>query len=56
MTYTIADLVAMAQSTTKLVRGQWVPSRPIEDDLRGRISSAWMVLRGRADAVVWPEG
>ena len=32
---------------------QWVPARPIPPPLRDRLRDAWMVLRGKADAVCW---
>lgn len=38
----------------EIEQGVWVPARPIGSTFRGRLRAAWMVLTGRADAVVWP--
>jgi hypothetical protein len=38
------------------VKGHWVPERPLSfHSLRRRFRFAWMVFKGEADAVVWPE-
>ena len=37
--------------------GRWVPSRPMTFvSWRHRLRAAWLVMVGRADAVVWPGG
>lgn len=47
---------AAAQSQTQ-IGGKWVPARPVGYfSLRYRIKAAIMVLNGKADALVWPEG
>ena len=36
--------------------GRWVPARPIEHRyqlLGARIKEAWLVVKGKADVVVW---
>ena len=41
------------------INGKWVPVRPINHrvrNLRERLRDAWLVLTGKADALVWPEG
>jgi len=40
---------------TTCVNGKWVPARPLGyPSLRYRIRAAWLVLTGRADALIWP--
>ena len=35
--------------------GSWYPARPLGyDSIPHRLRCAWLVLTGRADAVVWP--
>ena len=34
------------------INGYWYPARP--EVLEGRFKIAWMVLTGKADAVIWP--
>ena len=41
------------------INGKWVPARPENYKYRSlfqRISEAWGVFTGRADAFTWPEG
>jgi hypothetical protein len=38
------------------VNGKWVPARPLLGSFRWRLSDAWNVLIGKADAFKWPEG
>ena len=45
----------MLMSNQAEVRGRWITARPLgAPTLRERIKLAWMVLIGRADALVWP--
>lgn len=58
--YTLKELVER-QDTTVEINGQWVPVRPIDsfgffDTLKKRVSDAWFVLIGKADAFTWPGG
>lgn len=59
MLWHVSSLVEYAQSVkvNKPPKG-WVPLRPNEgyDSLKVRIKSAWLVLTGKADAVVWDQG
>ena len=32
----------------------WLPARNVYTPFRWRVRAAWMVLTGKADAVVWP--
>lgn len=42
-------------NATKLPDGRWAPSRPLPPGgFFMRIYCAWIVLTGRADALVWP--
>lgn len=43
-----------AECQTELPDGRWVPARPVDGPRIARISAAWAVLVGRADAVTWP--
>lgn len=53
--YTLKSL--MNQDTlAKLPDGSWQPARPLSPFLQDRIRAAWMVLTGKADAVIWPGG
>lgn len=47
----LSDWELMAQ----LPSGEWVPSRPLGlASIRVRLRAAWLVLTGKADALVWP--
>ena len=58
--WTMKALMECASSTQTSINGKWVPARPLSycglSGLRLRIRDAWAVLRGRAEAFVWPEG
>lgn len=36
--------------------GKWVPARPEPWPFMWRFRPAWLVLTGKADVVIWPEG
>lgn len=37
--------------------GRWIPARWLgSDSIFNRLKLAWMVFKGEADALVWPEG
>jgi len=39
------------------INGKWVPARTIGvGTLKNRVKLAWLVLIGRADILIWPEG
>lgn len=43
-------------SNAKEVKGHgWLPARPVSPSFLYRLSDAWAVLIGRAEAVRWPE-
>ena len=56
MIYRLETLIGAVTETQIQIAGQWVPARPLPGGLRSRLRAAWMVLTGRADAFVWPEG
>ena len=60
MIWHLDDLVRKFAENAALVDGRWVPSRPLPAPLVVRLRAAWLVLAGRADAVLWeardPEG
>ncbi len=53
MIYTLFEL--RHWSVTRQTAHGWVPARPIDGPAILRWRAAWAVLRGRADAFVWPE-
>lgn len=55
--YKLIDLYKHNSKTE--INGRWVPARPINHTcrtLRERLSEAWAVFTGKADAFTWPEG
>lgn len=56
MIWNLKDLLEHANSVACEINGQWLPARPLAGPFRWRLQAAWAVLRGRADAVVWPGG
>ncbi len=57
MIYKLQDLIDSAFTNyMKTPDGLWVPARPLSMGIKQRIKSAWKVLTGKADAVIWPEG
>jgi len=55
MIYTLKSLLESAVSTQANINGKWVPVRPLSGPFSWRIRAAWLVLTGKADAVIWPE-
>lgn len=56
MIYHLATLLNCVNSVSVEINGKWVPARGSAGPFRWRLKAAWMVLTGKADAVVWPEG
>jgi hypothetical protein len=54
--FTVKSLIECATTVSTQIKGQYVPARPMPWPWAWRIRPAWEVLRGRADAVKWPEG
>ena len=42
------------QTTREMRPGVWVPARPADESRWRRLRAAWAVLRGDADAFIWP--
>jgi hypothetical protein len=40
---------------TEIRPGIWVEDRPLHGSFMERLRDAWAVLRGRADALTWPD-
>ena len=59
MIYSLRELVE-SQNNQANINGKWVPARPLMlsgfDGFTERVKAAWLVLQGKADAVIWPEG
>ncbi len=57
MIWRLKDLIESARTNHREVwQGRWVPARPIIPDFgKLRLRAAWLVLTGKADAVLWPE-
>lgn len=60
MLYSLKALKQAASVAECEINGRWVPCRPVAwtglMGFRSRLTSAWLVLIGKADAVVWPGG
>ena len=58
MAYSLRELYETTIQAEREIRpGVWVPARPVTRQhlLVNRMRNAWLVLIGKADAVVWPE-
>ena len=57
MIWNIQELVKHCQTVAAGINGKYVPARPMTGlcDMR-RLKAAWVVLRGKADVVIWDEG
>jgi len=54
--YKLKELFRTTQENSAHINQKWVPARPMGiDSFRNRIRVAFMVFKGEADAVVWPE-
>lgn len=59
MIYELSHLAASIDRAHAEINGKWVPARPINyrcESWWNRVKAAWLVLCGKADAVIWPEG
>lgn len=56
MVWTLKNLVEHAEQMQVYMDGYWVPARPLAGPLICRIRAAWRVLKGEADAFIWPAG
>lgn len=54
--YRLKNLVQGLGEVSTEINGRWLPARPLGlASLRDRFRCAWLVFRGHADAVVWPQ-
>lgn len=54
--FTVKGLIDCATTTHTQINGKWVPCRPEGfDSFSSRVSLAWKVFTGKADAIIWPE-
>lgn len=56
MIWPLKELVMHASETQTEINGKWVPARPARMPFIMRVTAAWAVFRGKADAFTWPEG
>jgi len=54
--FALIDLAKSMNSTRTEINGKWVPARPLTGPFRWRLHDAWKVLKGEADAFMWPGG
>lgn len=54
MIWQLKNLLQHSFDNTKEINGKWVPARPWKAPFTWRCRAAWLVLLGKADAVVWP--
>jgi hypothetical protein len=55
MVWHLVGLLEHCAQTKALISGKWVPARPLIQPFIVRLRAAWLVMTGRADAVIWPE-
>lgn len=55
MQYTLKDLLDIVSHIQTEINGKWVPARPMAGPFIYKVKAAWLVLTGKADAVIWPE-
>jgi len=56
--WNLKDLVKITSQNHTQINGRWVSARPLNlasISWKNRLKDAWEVLKGRADAVRWPE-
>ena len=56
MIWTLKNLLQHCKEVSTCIEGAYIPARPINYMYSLRIKAAWLVLRGEADAVIWPKG
>ena len=54
--HALIELFRTANQTQIEINGEWVPARPYCGSFWWRLSDAWKVLKGEADAIMWPGG
>lgn len=55
--YSLDHLMRATEGVAAEIGGEWMPARPLGyPSLGQRFRAAWLVFRGKADAVTWPGG
>lgn len=57
--YTIKEITEIIRTAQTEINEKWVAARPINYkyvSILNKIKDAWMVLTGKADAIMWEEG
>ena len=55
--FTLEELLKSVNSAQAGINGKWVPARPVGfHSLWWNLKLAWLVFKGEADCLVWPEG
>jgi hypothetical protein len=55
--YTPQQVARLRSEVKTEIGGQWMEARPEGfASIRNHLRAAWLVLTGKADAVVWPGG
>jgi len=55
MIWKLKELMKSASQVQYKTNEKWEPSRPLSGSLQEKIKGAWLVLTGKADAVVWTD-
>jgi hypothetical protein len=56
MSWHLEQLISSTKTVHAQILGKWMPARPVIGPWWWRIQDAWLVLTGKADAVIWPGG
>lgn len=56
MIWTLEGLLKSINEVSACINGRYVPARPLSGFFGLRLKAAWWVLKGKADAFVWPCG
>lgn len=54
MIWQLKNLIQTASENQVEINHEWVPGRPLSGFFLERVKGAWLVLSGKADAVIWP--
>ena len=55
--FNLKELIAHINQCSAEINGKWVPARPVGMlSLKQKLKAIKLVLTGKADVVVWPEG
>lgn len=54
MLWKLSDLMRHCREVSAFIDGRYVPARPVSGPSIKRWRAAWAVIRGKADAFIWP--